>query len=427
MAKLKLKNIIKYFAEPKKILIAILILTAIFRFYNIWYPENYAFDEVYHAFTAKEFLDGNKEAWEWWTTPPPNVAFEWTHPHLAKELMALSMFVLNSEESWAYRLPGVIFGIISVYLIYLISLKLFNRQSIALLSSFVFSIDGLNFTQSRIGMNDIYFVTFVLATVLFFLKKNLLFSAIFFGLALSSKWTTVYLLGPLFILSFWNKQYLKFLYFSFIPLIIYLITYIPFFTIAHTIEQFIELQKQMWWYHTGLVATHDYSSPWWSWPFNFYPVWYFVDYHSNNFISNIFASGNPLVFWAGFAAIILSVWEVLHKLFTNKFNLKNLNDHKNIITVLLFYFAFWLPWAISPRIMFLYHYSPSIPFLSIALGYQLQALTNNKKDKIILGILLAVMFINFLLLYPLLVGIPLPKEIMLLFFETNITKNPFGN
>jgi len=35
------------------------------------------------------------------------------------------------------------------------------------------------------------------------------------------------------------------------------------------------------------------------------------------------------------------------------------------------FLAFWLPWARAPRIMFLYHYLPSVPFMCIALAYSL--------------------------------------------------------
>ena len=96
------------------------------------YPNKYVFDEVYHAFTAKEFLVGHKEAWEWWTKPPPGVAYEWTHPPLAKEIMAFSMLIFSSTDSWVYRFPGVIFGTLSVYLVYLLGLKLLKKEYSAL-------------------------------------------------------------------------------------------------------------------------------------------------------------------------------------------------------------------------------------------------------------------------------------------------------
>ncbi len=152
---------IKKIVKPKNILILILLTSLFLRLFRLDYPEKFVFDEVYHAFTAQEYLKNNKEAWEWWTTPPPGVAFEWTHPPLAKEIMAISMYVLKSDSGWAWRLPGVLMGTISVYLVYLLGKKLFKNDTPALLAAFLFSLDGLNFVQSRIGMNGICFITFI--------------------------------------------------------------------------------------------------------------------------------------------------------------------------------------------------------------------------------------------------------------------------
>lgn len=402
------------FLKSKKILILILSLTAILRLIRLDYPSTYYFDEVYHAFTAKEYLNGSKAAWEWWTIPPPGVAYEWTHPPLAKELMTSSMFLFQTTDSWAWRLPGVIFGVLGVWFVYLISLRLFKNQQIALLSSFIYSIDGLNFVQSRLGMNDSYFVALMLATVYFTLSKRFFIASIFLGLSLATKWTGIYLFGLVILLTLLSKEYTRLAYFIIIPPIIYLLSYIPFFLLGHTTDQFIELQKQMWWYHTGLKATHTYASRWWSWPLNLYPVWYFVEYYPNGYMANIFASGNPTVFWLGFGAILVTIYDFFR------------TRSRSLLFILLSYFAFFLPWALSPRIMFLYHYSPSVPFLSLALGYQLINLTQKREDKIAVVIIVSFMILTFGLLFPILTGIPLPKNILLLFFSTNLTKNPFG-
>ncbi len=398
--------------SSRQILILILLLSASLRLYRLDFPKGYVFDEVYHAFTAKEFLLGHKEAWEWWTTPPPGVAYEWTHPPLAKEIMAGSMFLLNTTDAWAWRLPGALFGILSIYLVYLLGLKLIKDQKGALFASFIFSIDGLNFVQSRTGMNDIYFVTFMLLSILFLLNKRYFFSAIFLGLSLSSKWAALYTFLLIIPLLLKDKRYLKMSYFFILPILVYLVTYVPFFLLGHSFNQFIQLQQQMWWYHTNLKATHAYASPWWSWPLNLYPVWYFVDYQKNN-IANIFASGNPAVFWLGIAGILLTIWETVKK------------RSVSLFTILLGFFIFWLPWAISPRIMFLYHYSPSVPFMSLALGHQLSQSLSNKDNKRLVITLLILSVISFVLIFPFLTGIPIPRNLVKLFFLTNISKNPF--
>lgn len=404
---------IKKFLTPKYILIAILIFTFLTRAFLIAYPKTYVFDEVYHAFTAKEYLISSHAAWDPWAMPPKGVAYEWTHPPLAKEIMALSMIIFNSTDPWTWRLPGVIFGTLSVFLVYKLAEKLFRKTSVALLSAFIFSLEGLTLVQSRTGMNDIYLIVFLLAAFLFFFEKRYFYSALFVGLGLASKWTALYTIPVFIALLIYQKQSLKSVYFIVLPLIIYLISYIPYFMLGFNPTQFIQLQQQMWWYHTRLKAVHDYMSPWWSWPFDLYPVWYFVDYAGNN-TANIFASGNPIVFWLGIPAIILTVTDFIKK------------RTYNLGLLLIGYFIFFLPWAFSPRIMFLYHYSPSVPFLSIILGYQLNFLYENQKKRSLLITLLLLMFLGFIFIYPFLVGIPLPKSLVRLFFFTNMTKNPFN-
>ncbi len=396
----------------KHLMVLILIFAAITRLVRLDYPNKYVFDEVYHGFTAKEYAKGERAAWEWWTKPPPGVAYEWTHPPLAKEIMAASILIFKTENAWAYRLPSALLGILSIFLVYLLGLRLLKNQNASLFAAFIFSIDGLNFVQSRTGMNDIYFVTFFLASLLFLLKKNYLPSAILLGLALASKWTAVYaylLFIPLLVIE---KNYRQTLFFILIPPAIYLLSYLPFFLLGHTFDQFIGLQQQMWWYHTNLKASHNYASPWWSWPLNLYPVWYFVEYQGEK-IANIFASGNPLVFWSAVAAFLFTAWEAFKK-----------RSWGLLITV-FGYLAFWLPWTFSPRIMFLYHFSPSVPFLSLALGYQLNEISKESKDKKKVILLLIILMLGFAYVYPFLTGIPLPKNFVNLFFLSNLSKNPF--
>jgi dolichyl-phosphate-mannose-protein mannosyltransferase len=170
----------------------------------------------------------------------------------------------------------------------------------------------------------------------------------------------------------------------------------------------------MWWYHTSLKATHDYASPWWSWPFNLYPVWYFVDYPPNEKIANIFASGNPLLFWLGFLSLLVTARDAIKQ------------RSIKLFSILLMYSCFILPWAFSPRIMFLYHYSPAVPFLSMSLGFQLYKIGLLKGGKPILIAILLAIVLSFVFVFPMLTGVPLSRDLMQLFFYTNITKDPFG-
>ncbi|MBI2018395.1 phospholipid carrier-dependent glycosyltransferase [Candidatus Daviesbacteria bacterium] len=394
------------------LLILLLVSSLFLRIIRIDYPKNYVFDEVYYPFTAKEYLKGNKEAWEWWTKAPEGHAYAWVNPPLAQEIMAGSMFILKNTDSLAWRLPGVVMGVLSVYLVYYLGVLLFKKDTIALLSALIFSIDGLNFVQSRTGMLDIYLVTFCLLSFVFFIKNKFSISAIFLGMALANKWTAVYLLGLFILLLIKYRLPIKIFKFLVIPPVIYLLIYLPFFLTGHTLNQFLQLINQQWWYHTHLKAAHDYASSWWSWPLNLYPVWYFVDYQKDK-IANIFAFGNPVVFWVGTIAILLTVRDYLKK------------RSESLLLVLAGFFFLWLPWAISPRLMFIYYFSPSVPFLSLALGYQLSLGLDKKKSQPMIIIFLSLMILSFILVYPFLTGIPIPKEFIKLFFLINMSKNPF--
>jgi dolichyl-phosphate-mannose--protein O-mannosyl transferase len=243
-------------------------------------------------------------------------------------------------------------------------------------------------------------------------------------LALASKWTAIYgiaILGGLFLLQnilnlidkksqlrqFVKKMSLGVIVFLIIPLIVYLFSYVPFFTSGHTWQQFDELQHQMWWYHTGLKASHPYTSPWYSWPFLYRPVWYYVNYGQNS-ISNIYAMGNPVIWWGGVIAIAyVTVLCIKYVVLSMK---KRYIIHNSLYSILLLslgYFGFFLPWALSPRIMFLYHYLPSIPFMCLALGYGLDKIWYDHKYLSIFYLLFSIFV--FFYFYPHLSALPVPK------------------
>ena len=99
-----------------------------------------------------------------------------------------------------------------------------------------------------------------------------------------------------------------------VPAAVYLAAYLPFFFTGHDWPQFVELQRQIYHYHTSLKTTHGYQSHWWQWPLALRPVWYHVDYADAS-IANIYAQGNPLLYWAFLPAVLwLTVrwWKARH-------------------------------------------------------------------------------------------------------------------
>ena len=182
----------------------------------------------------------------------------------------------------------------------------------------------------------------------------------------------------------------SYIWFFILPIIIYLASYFDMFLTGHNLGTWWGMQEQMWWYHTGLKATHPYQSLWWSWPFLIRPIYLYTSEELGGMVSRIYAFGNPVVFWFGFASVLTSlVYAYLEK-------------NKKLALIVFSYVIFFVPWALSPRIMFLYHYLPSIPFLAIATGYVLRR--NPKLAYYVLPLMLLV----FIYFFPHYTGLKIP-------------------
>src|SRR3990170_5288494 len=375
--------------QLKILLLLILAFSLLARTLWLGSPKNEYFDEVYHAFTARTILHGDSKAWEWWNTPPEGFAYEWTHPPLAKLGMVVGMLIFG-ENSFGWRIPGAILGAASVFLVYLIGKRLFKDEVVGLLAAGVFSLDGLALVMSRIGMNDSYLLFFVLLSFYLFLRDKNFLSALAFGFAISSKWSAVWVI-PIFLLAqvvLKKKISLSYLWFLILPPLVYLANYIPMFLTGHDLSIFWGMQKQMWWYHINLKATHPYTSPWWSWPFLARPIYLYTSDEVGGIVSRIYAMGNPLVVWGGLISTAVAFYFAVTE------------RAKKLAFVVFSYLVLFAGWALSPRIMFLYHYLPSVPFLAVATGYILRRFPKIIPYFFVAGLILFVYF------YPHWIGLP---------------------
>lgn len=371
-------------------LVLILLLAFVLRTVNLAHPPVYIFDEVYHAFTAREYLHNHREAWEWWTTPPPDVAYEWTHPPVAKYAMVAGMLAFG-ENSYGWRFGSALAGTLSILGLYLLVVSLTKNKKVALLSAFLLSVEGLHLAQSRLAMNDVYMLLFVIWSLCLALKSKYKPASILFGLALASKWSALYTLAPL-ALIYLRANRIPNIFFILrlliISLLVYTLSFTPFILAGHSWQEFVELHRQMWYYHTHLVATHAYQSTPGQWIFAARPVWYWVDY-GQNLRANIYAQGNPLILWLGLGALLMQI----NKIFRYPYSI-----------LYTLYFVFTLPWLHSPRIMFFYHYLPSVAFLTPLLALYLGSLPKTYLRWVVLLIVL-----SFVLISPMLYGTNTPN------------------
>ncbi len=150
--------------------------------------------------------------------------------------------------------------------------------------------------------------------------------------------------------------------------IVYFVCYIPYFGqgAGHSFKELINLQISMFRYHYSLVATHPYSSKWWTWPLSLRPVSYYYKPFGGSgpkqMVAEILALPNPAVWWAGILSVPLAGWYAW------------LNRHKGMMLCVVAYFIQWLPWAASPRIDFQYNFYPNVAIICLCSAYVLASL-----------------------------------------------------
>ena len=140
-----------------------------------------------------------------------------------------------------------------------------------------------------------------------------------------------------------------------LPVAIYLAAYLHFFWSGYGWADLATLHRAMLAYHRGLGVVHDYSSRWWEWPLAARPIWYYIDERRRSGIY-VFGNGNPLLYWPMVVAV---VWVAIDWW----------GRRPAALTILLIgFFGQWLPWALSPRGTFVYHFLPSVPLGCLALA-----------------------------------------------------------
>lgn len=430
------------------------------------YPARYSFrnsmyfDEIYHARTAYEFLHGL-------------TTYENTHPPLGKIFISLGVAIFGMNP-FGWRIIGTLFGIAMLPFLYLFGKRMTGNTPAAALACFLFAFDFMHFTQTRIATIDVYITFFVIAMYYFMYRYcsmsfydtplhrtfiPLGLCGVCMGLGIACKWTGVYAGCGLALLFFAHllRRYREYLYakaypgqstngiehshivknftgytvktidfcltfFVLVPVVIYLLSYLPFVDNSHSglLDRMLANQTSMFDYHSGLEATHPYSSSWYQWPTMIRPIWYYSGYVSDTVKEGISAFGNPIVWWIGVPAFVY----LLYLLFTQSTLLRTLTGRKKEVPaaevlsrreysmaafLVVGYLAQYLPWFFVTRITFIYHYFPSTPFVVLMIVYSLMQLKKQMSDRtffIVCCVYAAAAFGLFLLFYPVLSGQP---------------------
>jgi dolichyl-phosphate-mannose-protein mannosyltransferase len=401
------------------------------------------FDELYHARTAFEHINGLKP-------------YENTHPPLGKVFIAGGVLLFGMNPL-GWRIVGALFGVLMVPAMYWLGRRLFKSTFAASAVCLIFTFDLMHFAQTRIATIDSYPVFFIMLMYYFMYKytrmsfyrqplkqtlRPLAMSGIMFGIGCATKWIAVYSGIGLAVLFFHSlyRRYVEHkyavanlspddgdgaaaaindfrkntiktvlwcgLFFVVIPVLIYIGSYFPYYLCAEKPYDFngmLKLQEYMYNYHSALDATHPYQSAWYEWPLMIRPMYWFSGrYVPEGMISGITTMGNPIVWWTGCAAII-AMLVVMAKG-------RGKRDY-NAFFITVGFLSQFVPWILVSRCVFIYHYFASVPFIVLATVYFMDRLIKSKPERKKYAIAFIILVIAaFIFFFPAVSGITISRS-----------------
>lgn len=344
-------------------------------------PPRYVFDELYYVYTAQHYVDGD-EAYNAAVLPRDDPALEWTHPPLAKLIIAGGILTAG-DNPVGWRLASVLFGTAGVCLTCLLGFALSGRLAVGAGAAGLLLLDNLYLVESRTGMSNLIYAVLALAALsacyraltlpLSQVRPSLLLTGMFLGLALATKWSAVALWGCVGVALLWRGWRLHrvpgvtpgravrewgapvAVSLLVVPAIIYAASWLHFFLTGHSLADLVTLHQEMLRYHRNLGVVHADSSAWWEWPLTLQPVRYFLARRPGEAMV-ILGNGNPALYLPmalAVAWVAVDWWG---------------RRSAAVWILMIGFFGQWLPWALSPRGTFVYHFLPAVPFGCIALG-----------------------------------------------------------
>ncbi len=153
-----------------------------------------------------------------------------------------------------------------------------------------------------------------------------------------------------------------------LPVVVYVAAYLPWAMLdghqivagwpaGHSGQTLLDLTGQMYRYHNGLTSAHPASSPWWAWPMDLKPVWFYQEGLGGGTSASVYHAGNLVIWWLGMPAMAFAALMA--------FKRRSLA----LALIAIGFAAQWLSWARIDRASFQYHYYTALPFVVLGLAY----------------------------------------------------------
>jgi dolichyl-phosphate-mannose-protein mannosyltransferase len=382
--------------------------------------------------------------------------------------------------TWGWRLASLLFGTALVPLTCLIALALWPNRWFWMSAGLLMTFDGLEFVQSRLGMIDIFAVFFAtLAVFLLVLHRRAdstrrwiltgVGLGLVIGLGVATKWTALaswgvavlvlaggWLLGRVTVRSGgWHLEphrsrqvgpsnaldrlwfYIAVL--GLVPLAVYMLSYARYLSVPHAIPlvssdscdfsstvRFVPAFNPGDWlrevfmhdrwaiaYHLCQTRIDPNGSPWFGWPLLLHPSVYYrlpPIGPGQPFVSEVWNLGNPALWWVAIPCLAYcAVAGIRDRSFAP-------------MLIVIGYACAWLPFALVPRGLYLYHMLGALPYMVLATAFVLARMASIRfevsagqfaltlRGSYIVGLYLLAVIGAFAFFYPMWTGVPLSTE-----------------
>ncbi|MEA3202623.1 MAG: dolichol-phosphate mannosyltransferase [Thermoplasmata archaeon] len=438
------------------------------------------FDEHYYVSVAHQMTDG---IWEdpCWVNDAnlPHRPLNYEHPPLAKLIMYASVKAYDSPaihsfdgcrlpddeagggkakydaftqqlrsegNPWSWRVPSAVMGVVTVTFTALAARRLFGSHLAGTLAGSFVLLDNLILSSSRIALLDIFATGFAVVAVYFATqptRRGVLLAALFLGLGFSCKYYVLFVGPPTLLLSLWAHRKagvlrkrrfdLHLVAYALVPVTVWLATYIPWWVIwtrqrdfGWAVTHWVKVQAAAAAWDTVGTQTHKYASKPWQWLAMTKPMSY-ISCNAGcqataGWSQNIYAIGNPLLWWGACAAVLAAVGMAAYGTVRNlvlgvKAPFTSLSPTRQALFVAalfpLFTFGGFVLLAQGPRTMFIFYMTLVVPFFALLLGGALAAAwrAGNALAKVGVGLACALVLAGFAVYFPVSIYLPIPESL----------------
>ena len=152
--------------------LAVTLLAAVLRLWNLGFPKSLVFDETYYVKDAWSLIHlGYEGSWpaeadasfitghvDIFTSAAGYVV----HPPLGKWLIGLGMAAFGGDNSVGWRISTAIMGILAVFVLAMVARELFTSTLLATIAGGLLAIDGNAIVMSRVSLLDNFLMFFAL-------------------------------------------------------------------------------------------------------------------------------------------------------------------------------------------------------------------------------------------------------------------------